>query len=152
MLNFTQVRCGAVQGFSNTPEVNLDSVEEKSHVENQAICDPPHAVPNTESKRTQEQTTSADSNQSEYRASENDSNRDNDKELDSNDSVLDVSVFDFYAYCHRKPTGVKHKRCSNLQLSQYCSIYCQRENWNEHKVALPFPNHIHFLSYELLQT
>ena len=113
----------------------MDSVEEKLQLENQAICEPPDAVPNTESKRTQEQTTSADSNLSEYRASETDSNRDNDSELDSDDSVLDVSVFDFCANCHKKPTGVKLKRCSNCQLSQYCSIYCQRENWKEHKVA-----------------
>ena len=58
-------------------------------------------------------------------------------EVDSDDDHDDdvIELPDFCANCNCKPFGVILKRCSRCQLSQYCSVECQKENWKEHKFA-----------------
>ena len=43
---------------------------------------------------------------------------------------------DFCANCQKeKSETVQLKACTKCQISQYCSINCQLENWNAHKFA-----------------
>ena len=112
-----------------TTPVNLDSIGEALDVFT-------NCVPKTDPDVTTEQAACADSNQNVSEEIGLNSNMDNSEELDSDDSILDFSnLADFCANCHSKPSGVKLKRCSKCQISQYCSTQCQRENWKEHRVA-----------------
>lgn len=56
-----------------------------------------------------------------------------DSEFDSDDDITGIA--DFCANCNFKPEGIVLKKCSKCQLSQYCSVKCQKENWKEHKFA-----------------
>ena len=52
-------------------------------------------------------------------------------EIDSDDDV-DEPVLespDFCATCYIGPPAVTLKKCSKCQLSQYCSLSCQKEDW-----------------------
>ena len=58
-------------------------------------------------------------------------------EIDSDDDVNEP-VFEppnFCATCYVGPPAVTLKKCSKCQLSQYCSLSCQKEDWSSHKFA-----------------
>lgn len=55
-------------------------------------------------------------------------------EIDSDDDSVS-ELANFCANCNCQPAGVQLKKCSRCQISQYCSVACQRENWSVHKFA-----------------
>ena len=59
-------------------------------------------------------------------------------QMDSDDDSSDgFSILaDFCANCQKKKSEtVQLKACTKCQMSQYCSINCQLENWDAHKFA-----------------
>ena len=57
--------------------------------------------------------------------------------LISDDDVdtCEFEVPDICASCNMGPPEVTLKKCSRCQLSKYCSLQCQKDNWQEHKFA-----------------
>ena len=57
---------------------------------------------------------------------------DSDSELDFDGDFNDQ---EFCANCMRQPPDCALKRCTRCLLSYYCSVRCQKENWQDHKLA-----------------
>ena len=60
-------------------------------------------------------------------------------EIDSDDDC-DEDVIESPNFCtnsYLAPPAVTLKKCSKCQISQYCSISCQKENWGQHKGNVP---------------
>ena len=57
---------------------------------------------------------------------------DSDSELDFDGDFHDQ---EFCANCMRQSPDCALKRCTRCLLSYYCSVRCQRENWQDHKLA-----------------
>ena len=54
--------------------------------------------------------------------------------IDSDDDLS--SVYSVCSNCKRPPeNGEELKRCSRCQITRYCSIQCQRKNWDFHRFA-----------------
>ena len=60
--------------------------------------------------------------------------RESSVEIDSDDDSVS-ELTNFCANCNCQPAGVQLKQCSRCQISQYCSVACQCENWSIHKFA-----------------
>ena len=60
-----------------------------------------------------------------------------DSELDSDCDCMDANDQEFCANCFRQPPDCTLKRCTRCLLSYYCSVRCQREDWQDHKLACP---------------
>ena len=65
---------------------------------------------------------------------------DTDTSVTSSDSELDfdrdcINDQEFCANCMRQPPECTLKRCTRCLLSYYCSVQCQRANWQDHELA-----------------
>ena len=61
-------------------------------------------------------------------------------DTDSDDNSLDISEVilevNTCSNCKRQPqAGVELKRCSRCQITKYCSVDCQKKDWDFHRFA-----------------
>ena len=61
------------------------------------------------------------------------SSDDSDSELDFDGE--DIHDQEFYANCMRQPPDCTLERCTRCLLAYYCSVSCQKANWQYHKFA-----------------
>ena len=57
-------------------------------------------------------------------------------DTDSDDNSFDISEVNTCSNCKRQPqAGVGLKRCSRCQITKYCSVDCQKKDWDFHRFA-----------------
>ena len=57
-------------------------------------------------------------------------------DIDSDDNSFEFPDINVCSNCKRQPQkGVELKRCSRCQITKYCSIDCQKKDWDFHRFA-----------------
>ena len=134
---YYQKKKSGTSSSSNTPKDSpkpASPVVTKQLELSQEVLDPPSSSAKQDISSTSEQTTRLDqpvcleqSVQGDVSVSCSDIDSDDDEEV--------IEYPNFCATCYRAPPVVTLKKCSKCQISQYCSLSCQKENWKQHKFA-----------------
>ena len=58
------------------------------------------------------------------------------EDIDSDDNSFEFTEINNCSNCKRQPQkGVELKRCSRCHITKYCSVECQRKDWDFHRFA-----------------